>query len=123
MLRGKNSMKDKAIIVPWFVTRGNSDSVELSLIDQSTNAIIPFVAGDTVIFSVKMDVNQSTYILHKEITTFEDGMVTIDLHPEDTNLLDFGSYVYDVMLSRADGFKQHLIDVSPFKVLEVVTHE
>ena len=58
-------MKDKAIIVPWFVTRGNSDSVELSLIDQTTNAIIPFVVGDTVTFSVKIDVNQSTYLLHK----------------------------------------------------------
>lgn len=123
MLRGNSKMKDKAIIVPWAVTRGNSDSVEITLMDQATNSIIPFENGDTVSFSVKLDVNQSMYILHKEITTFDNGTLVIELDPVDTESLDFGDYVYDIKLSRADGYQQHLIDVSPFKIIEVVTHE
>ena len=116
-------MKDKPIVVPWYVTRGDNDSIEISMIDSSANIPLLFETGDTVFFSVKEDVGQSMYLIQKEITTFNEGLLEIDLLPEDTNSLEFGNYVYDVKLHKLDGFKQHLIDVSPFVILEVVTND
>lgn len=70
--------------------------------------------GDKIVFSLRKNVN-SKLLLTKEFVT---NLMTID--PEDTNMLPFGEYKYDIWLVPEDGKDLTIVDATTFNILEVV---
>jgi len=98
------------------MTRGDSESVIVTCPKE------PFAAGDTVTMTVRPDV-ESPIVLQKVVTVFTDeGKAVISIDHEDTEGLDFGSYVYDIQLVRADGTVKTAVKPSEFTLEEEVTY-
>lgn len=104
------------------MTRGDSETIRIALTD-TADVAIPFETGDTVYFTIKTDTNTATKILQKSITSFVDGKAVISILPSDTASLSYGTYLYDVQWSRADGFKRTVITPSKFVIEQEVTYE
>lgn len=96
------------------MTRGDSESITVT-------CSVPFTSGDTVYFTVREDA-ESGIVLQKVITEFADGRAIIPILPEDTEPLDFGTYLYDIQVTRAGGVVTTLIIPSRFKLNEEVTY-
>ena len=64
--------------------------------------------GATLYFTLRK-LQDSSIILKKEATEFEDGIGVITIETEDTQDLDVGTYVYDLVMIRADGTRDTLI--------------
>ena len=64
--------------------------------------------GATLYFTLRK-LQDSSIILRKEATEFEDGIGVITIETEDTQDLDVGTYVYDLVMIRADGTRDTLI--------------
>jgi hypothetical protein len=102
--------------------RGDSETINVSRVDSNGSAV-PFVAGDTVYFTVKTDVNTTAKILQKKIEAFTDGVAVIAIVPADTKNLSYGDYVYDVQLTRADGSVSTIIPPNTFTIKGEVTFD
>ena len=93
---------------------------EMVLGDTGTFSLTPKLDGDTylttddtVYFTVKerkkvIDPDTGREVpapikLQKTITEFVDGTVTIPIEPSDTSTFDAGTYIYDIVVVRADG--------------------
>lgn len=81
----------------------------------------PFEEGDSIKLTVRQSVD-SDIVIQKTVTDFDDGMAVIEFDPGDTSGLDFGDYVYDIQLTRADGKVTTIIKVSQFRIEEEVTY-
>jgi hypothetical protein len=79
-----------------------------------------FTIGDEVIFTVNTDVELEEPILQKIVTDFEDGIATVHLTTEDTNI-DIGTYKYDVQVNAQDGRVDTVIGPAKFIVKGGVT--
>lgn len=102
------------------MTRGDSESITVKCFQGG--AAVPFENGDTVTFTVREDV-ESPILLQKTVTTFDgNGWAVIPIASGDTEGMDFGSYVYDIQLTRADGTVTTLITISNFELTEEVTY-
>lgn len=96
------------------MTRGDSESITVRCSE-------PFNEGDTVYFTVREDA-ESEILLQKVIEDFPGGEAVILLLPEDTEPMDFGTYLYDIQVTRAGGVVTTLIVPSRFKLNEEVTY-
>lgn len=103
------------------VTRGDTEVITIEMSDE--NGAIPFVTGDTVYFTIKIDANTATKVLQKTVTTFTNGKAVITLLPADTSSLAYGFYVYDIQFNRADGNVKTIVKPSTFKLAEEVTYD
>ena len=89
------------------MVRGDSETISLKCPEE------PFVSGDMIEFSVRKNIKKDR-LIHKVVTEFdEEGKAFIEIEPEDTSSLDFGSYMYDIQLTRASGRVKHIISASP----------
>ena len=103
------------------LTRGDSANIRVGLFrkDPETGARQPYEPqeGDIVRFAMKRDYEEATPLILKEIPA--ETMI-LSLDPEDTKNLDFGSYVYDIEITFADGAVNTFIDRAKFKLTEEV---
>lgn len=105
------------------LTRGDTLRVAVS-ITVDGEAYVP-QSGDSVRFALRENVQRgSTYrewvgdeLLVKTIPI--DTMM-LELEPEDTKDLPFGTYVYDIQLTMADGTVDTFITKAKFKLTEEV---
>jgi hypothetical protein len=104
------------------MTRGDSEAISLSCTD-SSKVGIPLVTGDTIYFTVKVSASDEAKAFQKVVTAFDAGIAYIDIMPNDTKSMCFGSYVYDVQLTKANGTVTTIIPPSRFTLLEEVTYE
>lgn len=97
-----------------FVTRGDSAVFNLDLLYADGN---PFAlqSGDVLTFTVKKTTSDKDALIQKNVT---DAIV---LKPSDTSGLAYGRYVYDLQLTRANGYVETIITPSTFIVGEEVT--
>ena len=72
---------------------------------------------DTLTLSIKKKVKDSEALVSKIII----GSKTFHIEPRDTSGLPFGSYVYDVQLTTAEGDVYTVITPSNFTIAEEVT--
>lgn len=79
------------------MTRGDSESITVSCEQQ------PFVEGDKVTMTVRVSKDDTTKLMQKDVTSFHDGKALICIDPEDTSSLEFGTYIYDIQLTRSNG--------------------
>lgn len=104
------------------MTRGDTESITLTLKDINDN-IIELVTGDKIYFTVKDNVNTVVKIFQKVISTFTDGVAIIIIEPNDTKLLKYKDYVYDIQLTTVDQVITTIISPSRFRIEGEVTYE
>ena len=99
------------------MTRGDTESITVSCEGH------PFEEGDIVEMTVRKRASSEDRAFYKRIDMFnEDGSATIPINPEDTADLSFGSYMYDIQLTFADGTVATIIKPNSFVLLEEVTY-
>lgn len=83
------------------LTRGDTFKAEISITDKDGNPY-EIQEGDSVRFAMKRNYDDpdTEVLIVKEIPT--DTLI-LQLDPEDTKDLEFGSYVYDIQLTNAAG--------------------
>lgn len=97
------------------MTRGDTVTLDLS-IKNSDGEEYELYQGDTVVFSVKKNIDDTKYAFQK---TFVEKRIVIE--NADTKDLEFGDYVYDVQLTYNDG--QIATIITPSKLqLDVEVH-
>ena len=98
------------------MTRGDSESIKVTCSE-------PFAAGDRVYMTVREDA-ESEIQFQKIVTEFgEKGEAVISIEHENTEGMDFGDYVYDIQVTRADGTVRTLIKPSRFTLTEEITYD
>lgn len=105
------------------MTRGDSESITVRQFEKHDGeepVFLPFEDGDTVYFTMRPDI-EGEIVLQKEIADFPEGEAVIPFEPEDTAGLDFGDYVYDVQLTRANDTVTTLLVPARFRLEEEVT--
>ena len=104
------------------MTRGDTENITVALYDTS-NVLVPLVVGDTVYLTVKESSKTEDIVLQKIVTTFIDGKAIIQISHLDTSDKNYGTYLYDVQLTRASGTVTTLVRPSEFKIEGEVTYE
>ena len=66
------------------------------------------VDGSTLYFTLRKQKN-GPVLLQKTATEFEDGIGTIPIDSIDTENLEPGNYIYDLVVIRQDGTRDSLI--------------
>lgn len=97
-----------------YVTRGDTASILLKLKGHSLDV------GDLVTFTLKKNINDTVFILQKEIIEFQEGKAQIVLSAGETDITP-GKYVYDIQLNLSDGRVDTVITPSTFRVEKGVT--
>ena len=64
--------------------------------------------GATLYFTLRK-LQDRSIIIQKSATEFEDGVGEITLESEDTENLDEGTYIYDLVMVRPDGTRDTLL--------------
>lgn len=104
------------------MVRGDSEAITVSM--RKDGESVPFVAGDTVYFTVKASPKLADIALQKVVVNFEqDGSARIELKPEDTKKLTPRQYWYDIQYTSAAGDVKTIVGKSEFKLCEEVTCE
>lgn len=96
------------------MTRGDTESLTVS-------CSVPFAPGDTVYMTVRESV-EAPVAFQKEITEFPNGKAVIGIEHDDTEGMDFGSYLYDIQVTRADGTVTTLVKPARFTLTEEITY-
>lgn len=116
---GKTSLtidpEDNSMSMP----RGDSAAIIVRCHDE------PFTDGDKIEFSIRRKV-KTERVVHIVVTEFEeddDGAAYILIDPEDTQELEFGRYVYDIQLTKANGWVTTIVETSPFILKDEVTYD
>lgn len=97
------------------ITRGDTGVFSLDVKTASGTAYD--YSQDTVLFTVKKTVFDSTPLIQKQVIYEEN----ITILPTDTSNLPYGTYVYDVQLTTAGGVVDTIITPSKFIIGEEVT--
>lgn len=87
------------------LTRGNSVSIEMALIVESTGDMYEFTDDDRVVFTVAKNTTGAV-VLRKTMTiddVVDTGKIKMELKPDETVSLAPGEYKYDCLLITADG--------------------
>lgn len=105
----------------------DSETNEMTIIKKDTASFdvvidnYELLQGDKVTFTIAREKQSEEPLVQKEITEFEDGIATVALSTEDTDLAK-GSYYYDIQVDTQDGRVDTIIGPAKFKVLEGVTY-
>lgn len=95
-----------------YLTRGDTFKAHLTITYPDGSEYIP-KEGDSIRFALKEDVDDEECLIYREIPI--DTMLLI-IFPEDTKQLEFGTYVYDIQLTKANGDVDTFITASKFKI-------
>lgn len=98
------------------LTRGDTLPVVVTIMCADGRPYIP-VEGDSVRFAMKERYTDRVPLLTKDIPI--DTLLLV-LEPDDTTNLDFGTYVYDIQLTKADGTVDTFIAKAKIKITEEV---
>lgn len=99
------------------LTRGDTARISVTIKNSITGQTYVMQSGDTLKFTVKKSVKDSTFAFQKVST----GTNSFRIDPTDTNTLSFGKYVYDVQLTTANSEVYTVIEPTRFVVLEEVS--
>ena len=103
------------------MTRGDTEYFTVGVEDDGV--VVPLGVGDIIYLSVKRNIHQAEYLIHKKVEEFTDGKATIKIESADTRSLKFGTYVYDIQWTKANGDVKTIVRPSDFVVEGEVTNE
>jgi hypothetical protein len=95
-----------------FLTRGDTFKAHLT-INYPDGSVYTPKEGDSIRFALKENIDDEECLILREIPI--DTMLLV-LYPEDTKELEFGSYVYDIQLTKANGDVDTFITASKLKL-------
>ena len=95
-----------------FLTRGDTFKAKITITYPNGCVYTPN-EGDSIRFALKEDVEDEGCLIIRDVPI--DTMLLV-LNPEDTKSLEFGSYVYDVQLTKANGDVDTFITASKLKL-------
>ncbi len=103
-----------------YMTRGDTVSFNCQIqYSNSSKTEYEMQTGDTLVFTVRTKAKNTSgddYLIQKSSTTNQ-----IALLPEDTALLNYGDYVYDIQLTLIDGSINTIIPINKITLCEEVT--
>lgn len=105
------SVKDNDIAL----TRGDTLFLTVDLTDSDGDKYSPR-EGDVLRFAMKKRISSAELVILKDIPV---DTLTFEIEPSDTKELMYGSYVYDIELTDAEGHVTTVI-MGKFKVTEEV---
>ena len=100
-----------------FMVRGDTEQIIVSCAED-----IQLEQGDAIEFTVRETAESPVRIIYKSVTEFTDNSATIDIEPEDTNGKKFGSYVYDIQLTKANGDITTIVKLASFTLEKEATY-
>ena len=95
-----------------YLTRGDTFKAIISIAYPDGSVYTP-KEGDAIRFAMKGDISDTEPLILREIPI--DTMMLV-INPEDTKLLDYGTYVYDIQLTKANGDVDTFITASKLKL-------
>ena len=95
-----------------YLTRGDTFKAVVSITYPDGSVYTP-KEGDKVRFALKETIDDEECLIWRDIPI--DTMLLI-LYPEDTKELEFGNYVYDIQLTKANGDVDTFITASKLKI-------
>lgn len=101
------------------IVRGTTNTFEITV----TNAfgeLYNLGTNEKLLFGVKKHHTDTEYIFVKTVLVGENGVYTVTLHPEDTEMCDCCRYYYDVAIQSGDNFF-NIIEASIFHVKKNIT--
>ncbi len=98
------------------LTRGDTFMAQISITDSKGEPYVP-VEGDSVRFAMKSAYTDDEPLLLKDIPI---DTLKLILAPEDTKCLSFGTYVYDIQLTKVTGEVDTFITKAKIKITEEV---
>lgn len=98
------------------LTRGDSFAADIGMFQPNGDPYIP-TEGDKVRFAMKRSIKDKDVLILKDIPI--DTMKLV-LNPEDTKELEFGSYIYDIQLTKSTGEIDTFITKSTLVLTEEV---
>ena len=101
-----------------YLTRGDTFRAVITISNPDGSIYTP-QEGDKVRFAMKEDIESEELLIFREVPI--DTMELV-LYPGDTKGLEYGSYVYDIQLTRADGMITTIVPASRFRLTEEVTY-
>lgn len=99
------------------LTRGDTFVCDIKIMKQDGYPYDP-EEGDTIRFAMKQSLKEEEPLVLKEIPV---DTMQLMLNPEDTKKLPFGTYWYDIELTKANGMVDTFVTKSPF-ILEEEVH-
>lgn len=105
-----------------FITRGDTAYFTVEIIDESGDKL-NLETGDTIYFTVKRSIKHTGVLIQKILTSFVDGVANIKIDPDDTKMLDYATYIYDVQWTKANGDVVTIIKPSAFVIGGEVTYD
>lgn len=98
------------------LTRGDTFKAQIIIHDRAGNVYTP-IEGDSVRFALKAKITDPEPLAVIDIPI--DTMMLI-IKPEHTSGLSFGSYIYDIQLTKVNGDVDTFITASKLKLTEEV---
>lgn len=98
------------------MTRGDTLRAVIEIQEQDGDAYAP-VEGEEVRFAMKRKYADATPLIYR---TIPYDTLVLQLDPEDTKALNYGSYVYDIQITRLDGTVDTFIDRAKLVLTEEV---
>lgn len=95
-----------------YLTRGDTFKAKITITNPDGTIYTP-QEGDQIRFAMKEDVNDEECLIWRNIPI--DTMI-LELDPGDTKELDYGTYVYDIQLTKANGDVDTFITASKLKL-------
>ena len=111
------------------LTRGDTLRAEVSIMQQEDDcSLVPYEPqdGDAITFALKRneykgvrytELKDEQPLILKEIPT---DTLMLDIEPEDTSGLGFGTYIYDIEIQMADGTVDTFIADAQFDIMTEV---
>lgn len=98
------------------LTRGDTFSATIKIVQPNGEEYV-CSSGDRIRFAAKANIKDEKPIIFKEIPI---GTMTLTLQPEDTKELPFGTYIYDIELTKSTGEVDTFITKSNLVITEEV---
>ena len=95
------------------LTRGDSASIKLTLTKKDDGTAYEPIEGDSIRFALSKQFGTESPLVLIDIPT--DTLI-LEIMPEHTKSLAFGSYVYDLEITYADGRVETFVDKAKFVV-------
>lgn len=99
------------------LTRGDTLHLQITLTDQE-GEVYTLQDGDALVFTVKKNTSSDVVLIQKNILNSD-----ITISHEDTKNMSYGTYVYDVQLTQANGDVTTVIKPSKFIITEEVNFD
>ena len=95
-----------------YLTRGDTFKAVISITYPDGSVYTP-KEGDQIRFALKENIEDEECLIWRDVPI--DTMLLV-IYPGDTKELEFGTYVYDIQLTKANGDVDTFITASKFKI-------